>query len=117
MIVFRFTYTSQVPTKKLRRIWKQKFFNSPFPRIVIKAFILKHDYYVKAIRRLGNSPCIKDTSLIEYGKTEPLGESVGCTFKENEQTILILLDDNYDLDDNLEHELRHIYLKHYEKWK
>lgn len=99
---------AKVSEYRLRQIWNVHFSDKPFPNV--RAIVLSDEEFVKAIHRLYESPCIKDMSAREYGRKSNPETTVGIVYKTLDgYTILIKQHSRHNLDEKLEHELRHIY--------
>jgi len=104
---FNWSFLEKIPLSRLKKIWKSKFSDKPFPNV--RAFILEENEFIKTLQRLHESPCFKDTRIIEWGRKTPLDKISGCVFQMDTAIILVKQNSPYPIDDDLEHELRHIY--------
>jgi len=112
---FSFKPLREISENQLRQIWNSQFSDKPFPKM--KAFILADSEFIRVHKRLLESPCIHDTQIQEYGDTVP-SEMFSAFVTITTEGLLIFVRNNSTntLDEDLEHELKHIYLEHHKKW-
>jgi uncharacterized protein with von Willebrand factor type A (vWA) domain len=105
----------KIPEENLKKIWDSKFSNKPFPQV--KAFILRDRDFNKLLEKLQKSKHIRDTQVREWGNLDPNVVSTAFMFPSEEGLMIIVRQTSpYPLNEDLEHELKHIHSGHHLKW-
>jgi hypothetical protein len=105
---FDFRAKKEIPQSKLKEIWGVNFSDKLFPKV--RAFILENREFMKTLKRMRTSPCLRDMGTKEWGKYIPESEASALLFHTTEGHYILRSGiSKNDLDTDLEHELRHIY--------
>ena len=109
-------YGKKISSKHLTKLWKEHFKDKPMPRI--KAINFSEEEFLKVFRYANKSVPLQkqhQNLINEYGKLVPESSMVSCVTKVKRQSgeqfyLIIRRIDSKDTEDNdLLHELKHIY--------
>ena len=93
----------------IKKAW-DKLTNRKFPKV--RAFILSENEYVKMIRKMMKDKIMKkvgiEGQLREYGNYRNPEETCASLVCADENDWVIIMKEETDIDENLEHELAHI---------
>ena len=106
----RFTFVGKkISKKKVLNVWKTVT-DKPFPFGKIKLYLLKNEEFYRVLNILKKSPNLEDQRIWEYGEKGMDQEIEAVVFGggENDYWVFVKKDGKLTLEENLNHELRHI---------
>jgi hypothetical protein len=107
---FHFQYRREIPECELRDLWNAQYPTIPFPRV--RAYLLNTEQFVHIVETIRKTPGHIDTRFREYGRKVPISETwayLAYNLSVLEATIFVRTDSPHPLEEDLLHELKHLY--------
>jgi len=101
----------RIPDTRLLKIWNTFFSNKPFPQV--KAYLMRDRDFHKFLEKLLRDGLVINYGLREWGDNSIKFTTAVCFDTVNGPLILVKQGSQYPLDEDLKHELQHIFRGHH----